>query len=283
MGNIIASDLDGTLFYPKEKKLMFPEENKQFLHRFIGAGGRFVAISSRSLAFKKAMVDRLGFDFDFVGCDGCVIEIDGKVVEESFLDPALALPFIDELVRDYKPNMIITTTREHPMICTKSIVGPITKFGYWAYMHVQGVYREPYIRDDKLFRQVIADGEAYKLMILIGVSRSAKKRAEKITPELIARYPQFHFAWLNEFIEVTPKGCSKATGLSKYLDSVQSREDNVLVIGDSGNDVPMFEAYYEQSFCMSHSPASVKAHAKHIVESFSDLEKYLCPLEDSNL
>ena len=136
-------------------------------------------------------------------------------------------------------------------------------------------------------KEISSDGESFTLIAVAmqsySLDKAAKKRAEKITPELIAKYPQFHFAWLNEFIEVTPKGCSKATGLSKYLDSVQSREDNVLVIGDSGNDVPMFEAYYEQSFCMSHSPASVKSHAKHIVESFSDLEKYLCPLEDSNL
>jgi hypothetical protein len=61
----------------------------------------------------------------------------------------------------------------------------------------------------------------------------------------------------------------------------EKTEDNVYVIGDSGNDVPMFEAFYENSFCMGHAPQSIREKAKHVVENYTDLEHTLYPLEDS--
>ena len=278
---VLASDLDGTLFYPKSRFLMVPKTNRRFLQRLYERGDRLLVVSSRSLQFKPQLEKRLKVDFDFIGCDGCVIEASGKVVKEEFLDPSIALPMIDELSKDYDPGMMIATTPEHPMVCTRKEVSLGTTVGYFLYMSVQGVYREKFIRNDKMFRASIESGKCYKIMVLIGVTKKAKKKAEIITKELIEKYPQFHFAWLNEFIEITPKGCTKATGVAKYLDSIGLSEDNVYVVGDSGNDVPMFEAFYEHSFCMGHAPQSIRAKAKHVVTNYVDLEKALYPLEDS--
>ena len=57
-------------------------------------------------------------------------------------------------------------------------------------------------------------------------------------------------------------------------------KENVSVIGDSGNDAPMFEAFYENSYCMAHSHRLVKQKAKHVVSSVADLEAYLYPSAD---
>ena len=235
---------------------MIPKKNREFLHRIYEKGDRLLVVSSRSLQFKPQLEKRLQVDFDFIGADGCVIEASGKIVHEDFLDPSIALPMIDEIEADYAPGMMIATTP-------------------------QGVYREKFIRNDELFRSLIEQGKCYKIMILVGVSKKSQIKAEGITKELVEKYPQFHFAWLNEFIEITPKGCTKATGVAKYLDSVGLSEDNVYVIGDSGNDVPMFEAFYENSFCMGHAPQSIREKAKHVVENYTDLEHTLYPLEDS--
>ncbi|MCR5492015.1 MAG: Cof-type HAD-IIB family hydrolase [Bacilli bacterium] len=278
---VLASDLDGTLFYPKSRFLMVPKANRKFLHRVYERGDRLLVVSSRSLQFKPQLQKRLGVDFDFIGCDGCVIESGGKIVHEEFFEPASTLAMIDEIAKDYEPGMMILTSPEHPMVCTRKEVGFRTTVGYFLYMSVQGVYREEYVRDDKLFREVIEQGKCYKIMVLIGITAKSKQRAEVITKELIEKYPGFHFAWLNEFIEITPKGCTKATGVAKYLDSLGLSEDNVYVVGDSGNDVPMFEAFYENSYCMGHAPQSIREKAKHVVENYTDLEAALYPLEDN--
>ena len=48
MGKIIATDLDGTLFYPKDKNEMIYKPNLFFLQSFIDDGGKVILISGRS-------------------------------------------------------------------------------------------------------------------------------------------------------------------------------------------------------------------------------------------
>jgi hydroxymethylpyrimidine pyrophosphatase-like HAD family hydrolase len=53
--------------------------------------------------------------------------------------------------------------------------------------------------------------------------------------------------------------------------------DNVLVVGDSGNDISMFQAFPGRSFCMDHSLEDVKQHASFVIKRFSDIENYVYP------
>jgi hypothetical protein len=66
------------------------------------------------------------------------------------------------------------------------------------------------------------------------------------------RYPEAEFSWVEQCIEITPKGCSKSEGIAFYLDYNHLSRDNVLVIGDSGNDISMFEAFKEAK--LLHAP-----------------------------
>ena len=43
----------------------------------------------------------------------------------------------------------------------------------------------------------------------------------------------------------------------------------------------MFDAFYDQSYCMAHSPKEVRVHAKHVIRRVSDLETLLYPSADS--
>ena len=72
-----------------------------------------------------------------------------------------------------------------------------------------------------------------------------------------------------------PKGCSKGESLKKYQKYKGVSDENIYVVGDSGNDISMFKEYYENSFCMKHSSPAVKKYAKHILRRFYDLQAYL--------
>ena len=48
---ILATDLDGTLFYPKDKKEMICKENLTFIRDFIDQGNKLVIVTGRSLAY----------------------------------------------------------------------------------------------------------------------------------------------------------------------------------------------------------------------------------------
>ena len=278
---LIATDLDGTLFYPKSRFTMIPKKNKVFLQKFVDDGGRLVVVTSRHQSFTKKISDRLGRKIDVVGVDGTYIEKDGEVIHEAFFEPESFRKFVYDIRDNYDPAILMLTSKRYPVIHLRSDASLWARFFFVLYQSVQGVYRDPWRSSDHLFFQEISRGEANKLMIFIGLRKKKQRLAKKITEKLASDYPQFDFVWLNQFIEVTPKGCNKASGLSIYLDNLGINGDNVTVVGDSGNDVPMFRMYKKHSYCMSHAPKDVQAEASHVIDRVSDLENELYPLEDS--
>lgn len=282
MIKVIATDLDGTLFYPKSRVHMIPKKNRVFLKRFIEDGGRLVVVTSRHKSFTDRISKVIGAPVDVIGINGCFIQIDGELVQDTFFDPEGLRQLVYDLRDNYDPKLMMLTTKTHSVIHMRSFTSFGARIMYFIYEAFQGVYHEEWRSSDQLFFQGIQKGEAYKLMILVGLSKKRQKLAKKITEKLQHDYPQFDFVWLNQFIEITPKGCNKANGLSIYLDKLGVSKDNVAVVGDSGNDVPMFRLFHEQSYCMAHSPQEIRAEAAHVIKSVSDLEMTLYPSEDSN-
>ena len=277
MKEVLATDLDGTLFYPKSQLHLVNKANRALLRDFFAVNGRVVMVSSRSPSFLEKAKRKLGFPLDYIGCDGTVISIDGQRVYDRVFDPEKAKNLLAEIRKEYDPGLILVATDECPIIMTQTKVRKTTNILYFLYEAFQGVYREPWIRSDHKFYQELAKGRVRKIMVLIGISKKKQILAEKITRSWSARYPDFTFTWLNQFIEITPKGCSKASGIAFYLDYLGINHDNVAVVGDSGNDVPMFEAFHGNSYCMAHAKRSVRQKASHIVQRVSDLRSVLCP------
>lgn len=280
-GKVIATDLDGTLFYPKKVFSMFTKSNKRFLRRFINDGGRLVVVTSRGLPFMHKIPKTLGAPCDFICCNGAIISADGEIVKKQAFDPVEFKQLIDELRERYNPRLFLLNSATKGTIMTRSFTSFWTQFLYVTYEAFQFVYREKTVRSDHVFYDEIEKGNGYKMMFLVGFSKKRRALAEKMTDELAKKYPNFSFSWVNQFIEVAPKGCTKAEGVAFYLAKLGLSNDNTLVVGDSGNDVPMFDAFHEQSYCMAHSPASVKTRAAHVIERVSDLEEVLYPSVDS--
>lgn len=281
MIKVLATDLDGTLFYPKKTIRLVDSANKELIRDFVHSGGKVVMVSSRAEPFLEKVKAKVGVPMDYIGCDGSVINVGGTNVLDRVFDPEGLRKLLASIRQDYDPGLILLATKEHPVIMTQTRVSHTTNILYFIYEAMQGAYREPWIRSDHFFYGQLAKGEVRKVMLLIGITKKKQLLAEKITETLIKRYPEFEFTWLNQFIEITPKGCSKASGVSFYLDYLGISHDNVVVVGDSGNDVPMFRAFHDNSYCMSHSRDSVKTEAAHVIKRVSDLRPVLCPSVDS--
>lgn len=278
---VIATDLDGTLFYPKRHFSMISKKNKHFLQRFISDGGKLVVVTSRGLPFMKKIPKYLGAPCDFICCNGALVSVDGKIEKKVPLQPQKFMSLVRELRAKYKPSLMLLNTSNRGTLMTRTLTSWVGAFLYWLYEAVQGVYREPTICSDHVFFDEIEKGNAYKMMFFVGATKTKKKFAEQLTKQLSEEYPDFAFSWVSQFIEVAPKGCTKAEGVAFYLAKLGIPNDNVIVVGDSGNDIPMFDAFHSGSYCMEHSPASVKTHAAHTIASVGDLEEVLYPSEDS--
>lgn len=280
---VIGTDLDGTLFYPKRRIRLLSSGNKAFINRFLNDGGRLLIVSSRSDFMSQKVALALHHNLDTVCCNGSFVICNNQIIKETFFDTAYLKALLADLRKQFDPPLILLTSKDRNLVMTRTKVSHITNFGYFLYNFFQGVYKEPFVRSDHIFAQEIEKGKVYKMMVMIGVSKKSKAQAMEINRALREKYPGAEFSWIGEFIEITPKGCSKSSGIAFYLDYNHISRDNVIVVGDSGNDISMFEAYPENSYCMAHGNDHVQRHAKHIIKRFSDLESVLYPSEDSNL
>ncbi len=282
MDKVICVDLDGTLFYPPRRVKMISDGNKKFIDRFLDDGGRLVLVSGRNLYTPMKVGEVLGRDIDVIGCNGSFVLSGGHYVKEAFFEKEFAKSLIKEVGREFPVRLTMLFTKHRNIVMPLSGVGSWTGFCYSVYQLSQMAYRDPVIRSDKAYYEELEKGEIYKIMFFFGIAGAAIETAKNCNKELRERYPGAEWSWCRQAIEITPAGCSKDSGIASYLEYNKIDKDNVLVVGDSGNDISMFEAYQKNSFCMEHSPDAVKKHAAHVVKRFYDLEKYLYPSEESN-
>lgn len=92
--------------------------------------------------------------------------------------------------------------------------------------------------------------------------------AENLKDYINDNYGEFVTAYRNKyFVDVVFKNCSKATGIEKVCNKFKLHDDNVYVIGDSWNDLSMFERY-NNSYTFSYAEEELKPKANNIVDAF---------------
>ncbi len=282
LDKVIATDLDGTLFYPRKRIRMIGNDNRAFINKFMDDGGKLLLVSGRNRYFGEKVAQNLHRQLDVVGCNGSFVLSDGKLAKESFFNKGSLKKILNETCREYNIPLVMLFTKRHNLVIPHTGVSWFSGLCYSVYEFFQGTYKEPVVRSDKVYYEELEAGEVYKAMLFFGISKKYKVKAREANKLLRLRYPDAEFSWTEQCIEITPKGCSKSEGIAFYLDYNHMSRDNVLVIGDSGNDISMFEAFKEQSFCMHHSPAEVQKHASHVIKRFYDLEDYIYPSEENS-
>ena len=70
-------------------------------------------------------------------------------------------------------------------------------------------------------------------------------------------------------------------GLSIYCDYLNIKKEDVYAVGDSGNDIEMFNRFYENSYCMKHGGKVVRKYAKHTIRRVYDLNKLVLKGENN--
>lgn len=103
--------------------------------------------------------------------------------------------------------------------------------------------------------------------------RPGKERFNEVFSDMTKMFPKLSIyeGGTQQRIEISAENSSKGTAVN-YLKNKYKRD--VIVVGDSGNDAPMFEAA-DMSFCISHAKPEVKDRADYAIDSFADVSKQL--------
>jgi HAD superfamily hydrolase (TIGR01484 family) len=103
----------------------------------------------------------------------------------------------------------------------------------------------------------------------IAALASGKEMADVVTAQLQA-IAKNHFVTSvahrdNFWIQVTAPECHKGSGIAELIKHLEISEEEVLVIGDMYNDIPMFEAV-PYSVAMGNAPDAVKMKASYVTK-----------------
>ena len=275
MIKLIATDLDGTLFYPKRRLTLTTKANKEFLRDFYKAGGKVVLVTGRSFHLASKVEKKVGIPISIVGCNGAFVYEDGKFIIENPLDNNSLINFYNEIKNKYGVTVWMVFDNTDKLKITVHVGGKVTKLGARIGNRLQFSYKENFIAGEKKFVDCLTSNVNYKLMPVFGITNISYKRTKDAYIALKAKYSdKFTIVASKNAMEITAPNINKANVLKEYIKMLGINEDEVAVIGDSENDLVMFDGF-KNSFVMSHAQDEIKERANTVVDSVSDLRKYL--------
>ncbi len=275
MIKLIATDLDGTLFYPKNRVYARPKKNRIFLRNFIDRGGKLCRVSGRNVKILPRIRKGLKRESDFIGCNGGYIK-DGKGFHDRKpLNKRKRKEFYEKYLPDKNVIGWVLFDQYDFLYITKPHRSTVSVVLYYLYNYLRPAFREIRLGEDALFEKKRMTSDSYKRRLLFGVGKKAKKKAALYKEKRQKEYGDFFsFADSGPTVEVTAPGANKGDVLRKYCQEHGISPDEVLVCGDSGNDLTRF-ARFPHSFARSHSEDTFKAKANHVIHHVYDLKKYL--------
>lgn len=276
MAKLVATDLDGTLFYPKHTIRMVSNRTVRAIRRFIDNGNKFAIVSGRSFESCMAVIKRIKRDVIIVGCNGAFIMENKKTIYSVSFKEGELLPVMKFMEENFDIRGVLLMNTDKAYKNVDSFKTKKYKFGYLTYMFFQGVYRENFHKSKMSYQELLESGKVHKLLVMFGLNQDARRRAHEASIIMNEKFGDIlECAWSGLVVEITPKGCTKAEGLKFVEEYYNINHNDVYVVGDSGNDISMFNAYYENSFCMKKAPLSVSKHAKHIVSRAREVVAYI--------
>ncbi len=274
MIKLIATDLDGTLFYPKNRILGINPKSRKFLQRFLASGGEVVLVSGRSVNIKSRVEKSLRHPVTLIGCNGGFVFDSNGIRDNTPLDHDALLDLYATFKVGYGiPVWFLFDEHIPTYLTTHNMSGFFFKSMTFV-NHLNLFYSEHLITGEENFVQKL-ETPNYKIMLTMGLGQPAKVKASELALAVKDRFgDSMSIAVSNNAIEVAGKGISKGITLTKYCREKGIRPEEVFVCGDSGNDLTMFECF-PHSFAMAHSPDHFKSQANHIINRIYDLEDYL--------
>ena len=180
MNKVLATDLDGTLFYPKGRKRCIPKKNVKFLQDFIDDGNRLVLVTSRSTQFMERLKSEIERPYDMMTCTSSQIYHNDELIRDVPMDTQGLEEVINFLDNEHRPIAYLMTTDEYPCLIKQNV--PLGKFLLWAYRRYykhQRCYQEPYVISNELFDEQLKNNKVYKVMVFYGLGRNNKKISKK--------------------------------------------------------------------------------------------------------
>jgi hydroxymethylpyrimidine pyrophosphatase-like HAD family hydrolase len=188
MIKLLATDLDGTLFYPKRRFSLMTKANQKFMADFYHAGGENVLVTGRGKRVSGKVQKKLGIPISVLGCNGAFVYEDGKYVTSHPMDKNALMDLYMKLRTNFGiiAWLVLDDTDEIKIAATN--VGNWLKLGAFTMNFFNFTYSEKFIASEPRLIESIAKGTVYKIMPIFGITPAASDKASRAYVALQEKY-----------------------------------------------------------------------------------------------
>lgn len=256
---LFVTDLDGTL-YPK-KEVSHPnqfEDNLKAVHKWIEQGNKFAVATARGIHHYEVLCKKIGLAPIFIGANGAQIRYEnGEVIAKTI--PISIFIDLCKLITQHQINASVATGINKQWVWSSKDCYPL-----------DCEVKPPYIND-----VVVMDVK--DIDITLGTERiqifvSKEKRDELRAFLESQNYPVTITTSDVDLIDIGPLNSSKGIAIEEICHHYGIAKENLVVAGDSENDITMFEVT-DHSYCIDHAEPDVLNSAKHTVASVEEIIK----------
>lgn len=249
---ILASDLDGTLYFGNEEEKLKPQDVKA-IKQFQKEGNLFGICSGRTLAGIHHALDGLDVKLDFyiLVSGAALANEDGTYIYQHLLSKDVITRIVNK-IKKYNVGILFCHNEDYFRFANDVIHDHIAN-------QIHDMSEVEYETFDSLHMafQTMEELEEVKALLY-------KEFGKEI---------EVHHNVLN--LDITPKNCSKGIAIKTLDQYLPVKYEDIYVIGDSYNDISMFEAA-KTAFSFHRSDDIVKAKATHLVDDIAEAIKEVC-------
>ena len=249
---LFVTDLDGTLLH---KEYDIKKSTTDLIKEMQSKGIKVAAATGRILSGVRFLKEELGLNLDYyvLGNGSVAADSDFNIIYKRSIDYKIIKALYEYLENIPLKGFRNALTNENIYCLTGMPENDKTFF-----------------RDSGI--NEIADKEVVSFVANYeGRDMSA---IEEIAADMKQKFPEVEVFQNQHFIDVAPKGSSKAAGIKTVMEKLGDIK-KLYTIGDSYNDIPMLQMT-KNSFTFYGSPEEVRNNAGAVVRDFDEcIKKYV--------
>lgn len=239
----LASDFDRTLFFHNENDFYYRNDDIKAIKQFQAKGNLFGVCTGRAYrGIEDFNTHNINYDF-YILCSGAkILDGQGNLIYQRFIDKELAIKIYNQF------ESVDTSIVYQDQMYIMNRPGNLPKR----------------LKVINSFDEIGAKFDSFSIHFKDSIEAAGHYQ------ELIENFGDVIDVYQNErHIDFAAKGCSKGNGIRRLMEYYDLSADDMAVIGDSWNDIPMLESV-ENSFTFNRSPDDVKQVANYLVDGIDE-------------
>lgn len=270
MIKLIACDMDGTLL---DTTGNISNYNATMIKSACDQGIEFIIASGRSYSDIQPIINKVDLKCGCITGNGAeYVESDGKLISSFYLPYEQALISIQ----------LLSELEIHFMIyCTDGVISIVPPEDIQEAFIIRGVTRNPektyeevrerLMKHHSVFKMsMVADYQTYlkdKKIIKIEAFDTNLAKIEMAKQEIRQKCNVSYLSSFPDNVEITHLEATKGNILDNVRIIKKLNKEEVMVMGDSFNDISMFELF-ENSVAMANGENEIKNLAKYITDEY---------------